>query len=106
GGQNAGDAHAAVSGGARPKALRWCEGAKRNRREPKQGETRLVGVITSRCNARGYALAGRDEQLAGATAQQSMRKRQTEHTFTRHAPFCSCDGMCRLSQVSLRPTSA
>src|SRR5690606_5270748 len=34
------------------------------------------------------------------------RKRQTEHTFTRHAPFCSCDGMCRLSQVSLRPASA
>src|SRR5690606_32636517 len=37
---------------------------------------------------------------------QWKRKRQTEHTFTRHAPFCSCDGMCRLSQVSLRPASA
>ncbi|MDR9787606.1 MAG: hypothetical protein RJR37_10235 [Peptococcaceae bacterium MAG4] len=36
----------------------------------------MVGVITSRCNARGYALAGCDEQLVGATAQQSMQMDQ------------------------------
>src|SRR5690606_38708358 len=33
-------------------------------------------------------------------------KRQTEHTFTRHAPFCSCDGMCRLSQPAFRTPEA